>query len=224
MTSTSLIRVLLVEDSPLVRKGIRAAIMGDSSARNIEVVGEAATAATALTEAERLEPDVVLLDLRLPDGNGYGICARLRQLRPGIRILALTSATDNQSIYHSIVSGVHGYLFKEIDPAQLVQAIIDVHEGRPVFAGDVASRVIDIVREQSIRSRASGELAGLSPQELRVLAAVAAGHSNKEISDQLGLSENTVKNYVANMFQKLGVARRSQAAAIYLRNRPDQAR
>ena len=223
MTPTASIRILLIEDSILVRHGIRAAIESEPSGRRLEIVGEAATAAAGLAEARRLCPDVVLLDLRLPDESGLNICQRLRQLLPELCILVLTSASDSQSIYESVLAGVQGYLLKEIDPINLIQAIEDGHAGRPVFSGNVATSVLDIIREQGARSEVAPGLATLSPQEHRVLAAIAAGHSNKEIAELMGLSTNTVKNYIANLFHKLGVARRSQATALYLNSRPGKA-
>jgi two-component system response regulator DevR len=224
MTTAAAITILVVEDSALVRHGIRAAIESESGRHRLKIVGEAGTAHGGLTMAQKLQPNVVLLDLRLPDDNGVNVCRKLRQLLPKTCVLILTSSTDDHSVYESVVAGAHGYLLKEIDPAGLVKAIADGHAGRPVFASHVATSVINIVRKQHAKPAEISRVSLLSPQELRVLEAIAAGHSNKGIAVQLKLSENTVKNYIANMFQKLGIERRAQAVALYLGTRPPPTR
>lgn len=213
------IRILVVEDSPMVRYGIKAAIESEPAGRQIEIVGEVGTAAAAVPKAQRLRPDVVLLDLHLPDGDGLAVCRELREQLPKMGVLVLTSATDNQTIYESVVAGAHGYLLKDIDPAGLIQAVIDCHAGRPVFSGHVASRVLEIIRSRHGQQDVPAGHGELSPQEKRVLAGIGSGHSNKEIARQLDLSLNTVKNYIANIFQKLHIKRRSQAVALYLKQR-----
>lgn len=218
--TTSTINLLLVDDSSLVRRGIRAALEGEPDARHIEIVGEADTAYAALAEAQRLRPDVMLLDLRLPDDSGLSVCRKIRQLLPATCVIVLTSSTDDQSVYDSVIAGAQGYLLKEIHPSTLIQAIEDGHAGRPVFSGEVATRVLDIIRQNQAKPDTHSALGSLSAQERRVLVAIAGGHTNKEIAQQLGLSVNTVKNYIANMFQKLGIERRSQATALYLNNQP----
>ena len=220
MNSYASISVLIVDDSAVVRRGIRAVIESEPSGRSLYIVGEADTAATALSEAQRLSPDVVLLDLRLPDDSGLSVCRQLRQLLPKTCILVLTSSSDNQAIYETVLAGAHGYLLKEIDPLSLIQSIKEGHAGRPVFAGQVSSSILGILREQQAKPNEASRLDLLSPQELKVLEAIAAGHSNREIAGLMGLSGNTVKNYIANMFQKLGVERRSQAMAMYLSSHP----
>jgi DNA-binding NarL/FixJ family response regulator len=215
MTTTTSIRVLIVDDSTLVRHGIRASIENEPAGGIIDIVGEADTAATALSEAQRLSPDVVLLDLRLPDDSGLNVCRKIRQLLPKTCIIVLTSATDDESIYGSVVAGAQGYLLKDINPSALIQAIQDGRAGRPIFSGEVGTRVLEILRGNEGKPEAASGLALLSPQERRVLAAIAECHSNKEIAALMGLSENTVKNYIAHIFEKLGVGRRSQAVALY---------
>ncbi|MBX3738646.1 MAG: response regulator transcription factor [Candidatus Didemnitutus sp.] len=209
------IRILLVDDSAIVRHGIRAAIEYAADGRRLEIVAEAATAADALREAQRVQPDVVLLDLRLPDTSGIAICGELRAAAPSARVIVFTSSTDSRTIYDVIVAGADGYLLKEIDPAALVQGIVDGHAGRSVFSPDIAGRMVDILRDGHARLDRAACLHELSPQERRVLAAMAEGQTNKDIAQLLGLSENTVKNYIGRVFEKLGVQRRSQAIALY---------
>jgi len=218
---TSTISLLIIEDSTIVRHGIRAVLENEPAGRRVEIVGEAGTAAVGRREVERHNPDVVLLDLRLPDDNGLNVCRFIRQRLPKTCVIVLTSSTDDRSIYESVVAGAQGYLSKEIDPATLIKAIEDGHAGRPVFPGDVTHRVLNSMREDRSKQAMLADLAALSPQEQRVLAAMAHGHTNKEIAEIMGLSDNTVKNYSVNLFAKLGVARRAQAVALYLRHNPD---
>ncbi len=219
MTS-SLISLLIVEDSYLVRHGIRAVLENTPAGRKMVIVGEAATAAAARHEVELRKPDVVLLDLRLPDDSGLNVCRFIRQRMPKTCVIVLTSSTDDRSIYESVVAGAHGYLSKEIDPATLMEAIEAGHAGRPVFPGDTPNRVLNSIRENESRQATQADLAALSPQEHRVLTLMAEGHTNRQIAELMGLSDNTVKNYSANLFAKLGVARRSQAVGIYFRSHP----
>jgi two-component system response regulator DevR len=213
MTSAppSQIRILIVEDSPLVRSGIRAAIESDpTGAATIQIAGEASTVASAVALAREQAPDVILLDLRLPDGSGLTACREILKDRPQTHVLVLTSLLDDHLAYDSVVSGAHGFLTKDIDPASLVQAITAAAAGRPVFSPQTSASVLMHMRSGA-PSRPS-----LSHQEKRVMAKVAEGLTNKEVGRELGLSENTVKNYLGNAFEKLGVSRRSQAVARFL--------
>lgn len=206
----SAIRVLIVDDSTLVREGLRAVFSTQQREPRIEVVGEAGTVADAIAAAPALQPDVVLLDIRLPDGSGLDACAELCRASPATRVLILTSVASDNLIQQAIQAGAQGYLMKEIDPEGLTRAIADAHAGRSVLTGEVTARVLRLLREGP-----AGPLALLSPQEHRVLALTAVGHTNKEIGNELGLSEKTVKNYLSHVFEKLNVTRRTQAAAIY---------
>ncbi len=212
------IRVLLVDDSEVVRRGITM-VLGTHAHALISVVGEASTVASAITECARLKPEVVLLDIRLPDGTGLEACRKITQHQPGVRVLVLTSFSNDNFVYEAVTSGAQGYLMKEIDPAGLVQAILDVAEGKSILDPDATARVMRLMRTQTASATAE-ELAALSPQERRVLALVAEGKTNKEIAQQLTLSDNTVKNYLGSVFEKLQVRRRSQAAAIYVKSKP----
>lgn len=222
MTTTAPIRVLLVDDSALVRRGVRSVIAAHSQDGAIEVVGEAAGVVAAREEARRLKPDVVLLDIRLPDGSGVDVCRDILRDLPDTRVLMLTSFVDDSLVYDSVIAGAHGYLMKEVDPAGLLEAITNVAAGKSVLTPDVTNRVLRLIRDDS-SAVDTADLSTLSAQETRVLAAVSEGLTNKEVGEKLSLSENTVKNYLVNIFEKLKVKRRSQAAAIYAQaQRPKQ--
>lgn len=208
------IRVLLVDDSTLVRQGVRTVLGLQSSDTPIEVAGEAGTVAEAIQLASELLPDVVLLDIRLPDGSGLDACKEILRRHPGIRILVLTSFSSDNFIYDAVVAGAQGYIMKEIDPPALIQSIIDAAAGRSVLAPDITDRVLRFLRDST--SPNTSTLSSLSQQEKRVLALVATGMTNKQVAQELGLSENTVKNYLVNVFEKLQVKRRSQATALYV--------
>jgi two-component system response regulator DevR len=208
------IRLLLVDDSQLVRQGIRSVIDHHQGEPSIVVVGEAASVQETLVVAAACKPDIVLLDLRLPDGFGFTACRELIRRQPGLRVLVLTSYMDNEYIYEAIAAGAHGYLMKEIDPAGLVAAIIRVAAGESIISPDLTARVLDLVRVNA-QPDPSRLFTTLSPQEKRVLELVVQGKTNKEIGDKLGLSDNTVKNYLGSVFEKLKVKSRAQAAALY---------
>ncbi len=219
MTALQPVRVLLVDDSALVREGIRS-VFGDLRTQPpIEVAGEAASVAEAIRRADEVKPDVVLLDIRLPDGSGFTACREMLKRHPGLRVLILTSFTNDGFIYEAITSGAQGYLMKEIDPQGLVQAIHDLMAGKSILSPDITAGVMRMVRGGASRGEA-GDLSILSAQERRVLALVAEGKTNKQIAEDLGLSDNTVKNYLCNVFEKLQVRRRSQAAALYVQANP----
>jgi len=212
------VRILLVDDSELVRRGIKAVLATHAHAQ-IRVIGEAGTVAAAVSECARLKPDIVLLDIRLPDGSGFEACRQILQQQPDVPVVVLSSFSNDNFVYDAIASGAYGYLMKEIDPAGLVQAIVDVAEGKSILDPDATARVMRLLRTQT--ATASNEaLASLSPQERRVLALVAEGKTNKEIGERLDLSDNTVKNYLGSVFEKLQVKRRSQAAAVYVQSNP----
>jgi two-component system response regulator DevR len=206
------LRVLLVDDSEVVRMGLRA-LLGAESA--LEIVGEAGSVAAGVVAATRLKPDIVLLDIRLPDGTGFDACRQILRGLPDTRVLMLTSVVDDTLVDEAIRAGAHGYLLKEINPRGLVQAILEVAAGKSILDPAVTARVMQIVKDGS--SATQHALAVLSPQERRVLALIAEGHSNKEVANDLGLAEKTVKNYLSNVFEKLHVSRRSQAAAMFMR-------
>ncbi len=203
------VTVVLVDDSELVRTGLRT-LLGSSP--SLRIVGEAATVADGVAAIQALRPQVALLDIRLPDGTGFDICARLPDFPEGPRVLFLTSVVDDALVARAIESGASGYLLKEIDGRGLERAILDVAAGRSILDPGVTARVMRMARHGG----AADPLTALSAQEQRVLSLIAEGRTNKEVASDLGLSEKTVKNYVANIFDKLNVTRRSQAVALFV--------
>ena len=216
---TKTLRILLVDDSELVRRGIRAVIEGRQQDLDFTIVGEADSVASAVAAAEKLQPDLVLLDIRLPDGSGFDACKSILKANPAVRVLVLTSFSNDDFVCESIVAGAHGYLMKELEPAALIDACRRVAAGDSVLGPGLTERVLNMVRHGG--NGAKG-LASLSKQERRVLVLVAEGKTNKEIGVALDLSDNTVKNYLVSVFDKLQVKRRSQAAAIYVQGREQQ--
>ena len=215
---TKPITLLLVDDSELVRTGLRTLLTARGDRQLFTGLGEASTVAAAVTEAARVAPDVVLLDIRLPDGTGFEACRQILAKQPETRVLILTSVIDDNLVYEAMSSGAHGYLLKEINAQALWQAIIDVAAGKFILDPAVTTRVLNLVRNGTPQSE-QDKLAQLSAQERRVLALVAEGKTNKEIADQMGLSDKTVKNYLSNIFEKLQISRRSQAAVLYAESR-----
>ena len=207
------IRILLVDDSELVRRGIKT-VLSTQSDPPMRVVAEASNVAEAVTECLRSKPDLVLLDIRLPDGSGFDACRKILERLPDTKIVVLTSYSNDNFVYEAVTSGAHGYLMKEIDPAGLLQAVQDVMSGRSILDPDATTRVLRLLRGSG--SDQGVDLSVLSVQERRVLALVADGLTNKQVGEQLTLSENTVKNYLVNVFEKLQVKRRAQAAAIFV--------
>jgi two-component system, NarL family, response regulator DevR len=211
------IRVLLVDDHVVTRIGLRTLLSGFSQ---IEVAGEAGSVASALTEAMRLKPDIILLDVRLSDGNGFDACRQLQKLGSEARVLILTSFADDETIFESIAAGADGYLLKEIDGDGLLRAITNVAEGKSILDPAITRRVLSRLRMPGPEPKLNSKLNLLSAQERRVLALVAEGKTNKEIAVELSLSDKTVKNYLSNTLDKLKVSRRSEAAAVYVRGSP----
>ncbi|HEX2861284.1 MAG TPA: response regulator transcription factor [Lacunisphaera sp.] len=215
------ISVLIVDDSELVRTGLRTLLdlNAETHGNRLQVAGEASTMGTAVSETARLKPNVVLLDIRLPDGSGLTACRQILASDPEIKVLILTSVIDDNLVYDAMSSGAHGYLLKEINAKGLCQAIVDVAAGKFILDPSLTTRVLNLVRGGGGSPAEQNKLAILSAQERRVLALVAEGKTNKEIAEQMGLSDKTVKNYLSNVFEKLKINRRSQAAVMYLEHR-----
>jgi two-component system, NarL family, response regulator DevR len=205
------ISLLLVEDHEIVRVALRTLL---EKAEGIQVVGDTGTAGDAIEEAVRLKPDVVLMDVQLPGGSGVNACREIRSASPNTRVLFLTSFADENTVEAAVLGGADGYLHKEIGRATLLRAIRTVAEGRSVLDPAVTRTVLNRLR--TLQAEGKGE--PLSDQERRVLALVAEGKTNKEIAGILQLSDKTVKNYLSNVYDKLQVTRRSQAAAFYARH------
>ncbi len=216
--STKPITLLLVDDSELVRTGLTTLLGSPAETNPFHVAGQSATVAAAVADCLRLQPDVVLLDIRLPDGTGFEVCRQILARLPETRVLILTSVIDDNLVYEAMSSGAHGYLLKEINVQALTQAIIDVAAGKFILDPAVTTRVLNLVRNRPTQSE-QDKLAHLSAQELRVLSLVAEGKTNKEIGAQMGLSGKTVKNYLSNVFEKLRINRRAQAAVLYTESR-----
>ncbi len=208
------IRIVIVDDHRVVRSGLTA-LLGQYPW--IAVAGEAGTVAEAVRETVRLRPDLVLMDVRLPDGKGYEACREIRRQAPETRVLFLTSFADEEIVLESLDAGADGYLLKEIDEEALVRGIQEVAAGRSILDPAVTRRVLERTR-QPPGSTAREKWESLSPQERRVLALVAEGKTNKEIAMALELSDKTVKNYFSNLLDKLQLSRRSQAAAFYVQH------
>jgi len=208
------IRLLIVDDHKVVRLGLSTLL---SRHAGIEVVGEVGTVAAAVEQTARLLPDVVLMDVRLPDGDGFEACRQIRKSQFETRVLFLTSFADEKIVLESIDAGGDGYLLKEIDEENLVRAIRSVASGQSILDPAVTRRVLERVKSGDTPSR-KDVLDLLSVQERRVLALVAEGKTNKEIGVALGLSDKTVKNYLSNMLDKLQLTRRSQAAAFFVQH------
>lgn len=210
------IRLLLVDDHEVVRVGLRTLF---GSTKTIQVVGEAGTADAAVKAAVRLKPDVVLMDLRLPDRSGVEACREIRAACDDTRVLFLTSYSDDDAVLSAAFGGASGYLLKEIGGESLIHAVEAVASGQSILDQAVMQRVIESMKsivETADKDKNKDKDDILSPQEQRVLALVAEGKTNKEIATALDLSDKTVKNYLSNIFQKLQVSRRAQAAAIFI--------
>ena len=213
---SSPIRLMLVDDHEVVRLGLRALF---KQTETIEVIAEAGSVAEAVKGAALHRPDVVLMDLRLPDGTGIDACRDILSANPGVRVLFLTSHSDEEAVASTILAGAAGYLLKEVGSKVLINAIELVYSGQSILDPKVTKVVLrrmSAAEGKAPPGRASENI--LSPQEQRILALVVEGRTNKEIAKSLGLSDKTVKNYLSNAFQKLHVGRRSQAAAIYERS------
>jgi two-component system response regulator DevR len=217
-TQSASIRVMLVDDHEVVRLGLRALF---SETKHIEVVGEAGTVAEAISQTGRVDPDVVVMDLRLPDGTGLDACREILSAHPTVRVLFLTSYSDEEAVLSTILAGAAGYVLKEIRQEALIHAIETVASGQSILDPKVTQTVVGEVASltRKLHATKAGSKDDLSPQEARILELVVEGKTNKEIAATIGLSAKTVKNYLSNAFQKLHVSRRSHAAVLFSRSR-----
>jgi DNA-binding NarL/FixJ family response regulator len=205
------IGVFLLDDHEVVRRGVRDLL---ESEPDITVVGEAGTASSAIARIPALRPDVAVLDVRLPDGDGVSVCREIRSRMPEVACLMLTSFGDDEALFDAIMAGAAGYVLKQIRGTDLVGAVRTVASGQSMLDPKAASQVMSRLRGQAAKN---DPLAGLSPQERRILELIGEGLTNRQIGERMFLAEKTVKNYVSGLFAKLGMERRTQAAAYAVR-------
>ncbi|WP_433854595.1 response regulator [Streptomyces kronopolitis] len=206
------IRVFLVDDHEVVRRGVRDLLDAEP---DIDVVGDAGTAGHALARGPALRPDVAVLDVRLPDGDGVSVCRELRSRMPGLGCLMLTSFDDDEALLDAVLAGAAGYVLKEIKGADLVTAVRTIAAGRSLLDPATTGRLMNGLRGEDTGAEPAGDaLSALSPREREILGLVGEGLTNRQIGKRLYLSEKTVKNYVSRLLAKLGVARRIQAAVL----------
>ncbi|MFD6111198.1 response regulator [Streptomyces yangpuensis] len=211
-TSAAMIRVFLLDDHEVVRRGLRDLL---DSEPDITVVGEAGTAEQALTRCPALRPDVAVLDVRLPDGDGITVCRELRSRLPELACLILTSFDDEDALLDAIMAGAAGYVLKQIKGSDLIAAVRTVSTGQSMLDPATTARLMHSLREPAVSGEPEdARLAALSERELAVLRLIGEGLTNRRIAKELYLSEKTVKNHISRILGKLGVERRVQAAVI----------
>jgi DNA-binding NarL/FixJ family response regulator len=206
VTATA-IRVFLLDDHEIVRRGVRELLEAED---DIEVVGEAGTAAEALARVPATHPDVAVLDVRLPDGDGVSVCRELRSNAPDLQCLMLTSFADDEALFDAILAGAAGYVLKQIRGTDLVGAVRTVAAGGSLLDPRAAAAVMERMRSP----KTTDPLAALTEQERRILDLIGEGLTNRQIGERMFLAEKTVKNYVSNLLAKLGLQRRTQVAVL----------
>jgi DNA-binding NarL/FixJ family response regulator len=211
------IRVFLLDDHEVVRRGLRELL---EDAGDLEVVGEASTAAEALHRIPATRPDVAVLDVRLPDGDGVEVCREIRSSMEDVACLMLTSYTDDEALFEAIMAGAAGYVLKQIRGNELVEAIRTVASGQSLLDPVATARVLERLREGEVTDE---KVASLTDQERKLLDLLAEGLTNREIAARMFLAEKTVKNYVSNLLTKMGMARRTEAA-VYAARLEERAR
>ena len=197
-------RVFLVDDHEIVREGIAAVI---NAQPDLEVVGEASNARQARARVDATLPDVVVLDVRLPDGSGIDVCRDIRSAHPGVHVLILTAYDDDEASYAAVLAGAAGYVLKDIRGQKLIESIRTVATGKSLVDPAVSRKVFS-----SLEQTAAATAPNLTLRERQVLDLIAAGMTNRQIGEKLELAEKTVKNYVSSLLDKLGMQRRTQAA------------
>jgi DNA-binding NarL/FixJ family response regulator len=209
------VRVFLLDDHDVVRRGLRELL----EAEGMEVVGEAGTAEAGLSRIPPTRPEVAVLDVRLPDGNGVEVCREIRSRHAEIQCLILTSFADDEALFQAIMAGAAGYLLKQLKGADIVDAVRRVSEGQSLLDPAVTARVLERLRKGPEEDES---LASLTDQERRILELIAEGLTNRQIAERIHLAEKTVKNYVSNVLSKLGMERRTQAAVYAARLSEDR--
>jgi DNA-binding NarL/FixJ family response regulator len=211
MGGTESTRVFLLDDHEVVRRGVRELLDAED---DIEVVGEADTAERALARIPATQPDVAILDVRLPDGDGIAVCREIRSAHDDIACLILTSFSDDEALVQAVVAGASGYLLKQIRGNDIVDAVRRVARGESLLDPAIVGRVAERLRRPPVQDE---RLTRLTGQERKILTLIADGLTNRQIADELHLAEKTVKNYVSNLLAKLGMERRTQAAVFAAR-------
>lgn len=199
-------RVFLLDDHEVVRRGLRELFDAED---DLTVVGEASTAEEALARVPSTRPDVAVLDVRLPDGDGVEVCRDLRSAMPELKCLMLTSFADDEALFSAILAGASGYVLKQIKGGDLITAVRRVAAGESLLDPSLTRQVMDRLRGEQVEDE---RLARLTAQERNILDLIAEGKTNRQIADELYLAEKTVKNYVSNLLAKLGMERRTEAA------------
>ena len=199
-------RVFLLDDHEVVRRGVRELLEAED---DLTVVGEAGTAEEAVGRIPATSPNVAVLDVRLPDGDGIEVCREVRSHHPEIACIMLTSFADDEAVYAAIMAGAAGYVLKQVRGTELVDGIRRVARGESLLDPVVTTRILERIRH----SEGDDELAGLTDQERKILELISDGLTNRQIGEQMFLAEKTVKNYVSNLLSKLGMSRRTEAAA-----------
>ncbi|GII52337.1 DNA-binding response regulator [Planotetraspora thailandica] len=211
-----MIRVFLVDDHEVVRRGVAALLEAED---DIEIIGEAGTAESAQARIPALKPDVVVLDVRLPDGSGVDVCREVRSKVPDSAFLILTSFADDDALFNAVMAGASGYVLKQIHGSDLVGAVRTVAAGQSLLDPHTTATMLRRLRDQASRK---DPLAALSDQERHILELIGEGLTNRQIGERLFLAEKTVKNYVSNLLSKLSMQRRTQAAALAARLKADR--
>jgi DNA-binding NarL/FixJ family response regulator len=209
------LRLVVVDDHEIVRQGLVAVL---DRRDGFEVVAEASTAAESIEVARQYQPDIVVMDVRLPDASGIEACREIRAERPETRVVMLTSYPDEEAVLSAIVAGASGYLLKQIRARDLVSSLEAVGRGQSLLDPAVTEKVLERVRRIATGG-VNDDLAQLTGQEQKILALVAEGKTNKEIAAEVFLSDKTVKNYVSSILSKLNLERRAQAAAFIAKHR-----
>ena len=200
------VRVFRLDDHEIVRRGLRELLESEG---DITVVGEAGTAEEALARIPATAPQVAVLDVRLPDGDGVEVCREVRSRHPEIQCLMLTSYADDEALFSAIMAGAAGYILKQVKGSDLIDGVRRVAAGESLLDPSVTRRVLERLRTKP----EDDELSGLTEQERRILDLIAEGLTNRQIGERMFLAEKTIKNYVSNLLSKLGMSRRSEAAA-----------
>jgi len=209
------IRVLLADDHSLFRKGLAGLL---ARGKRFQVVGDAENGVEALTKAKELKPDIVLMDISMPGGNGIEATRRIRQALPSTRVVILTFLEEDKRLFDAIKAGAHGYLLKNVQPEALFKTLVGIMRGEAAISRNTAAKILHEFAEQSLQRYTEPDHEQLSERELEVLRLLTAGTTNKQISNKLHIAENTVKNHLKAILNKLHVENRVQAATFALEN------